>query len=391
MLIIEQLAKHKEYTDTVINWIWNEWGDKNNYSFFESIVKHSFSTDNLPITFVAILDGEIVGTVGLWRSDLVSRQDLFPWLSALYVKESYRGRKIGEKLQRFLIEYCKKQGYKELFLYTDLDNYYEKTGWQRIEDGVEYSGESIKVYKMNSTERKECEVKYLGHSGWTVKTQNSLLIFDYTKINSVVKERKVINSTIEEEKLKDENLHVFISHEHEDHYDKSILDLKNYAKKVKYIFGWRSEETEEYIQIGPNEDLNVDNIEITTIDSTDDGVGFLVKTDGITILHLGDHANWSPECDSFYREQVDFIARKCEQVDIVFVPIAKGSGARPQCITDGAQYVIDKLNAKVVFPMHAGGREYLYKEFAEEINLKHNNQKVICASKPDDAWRLSIE
>lgn len=129
------------------NWIWNEFGNENNYDFFHSIIKNSLIKNKLPLTFIALEDNELVGTIGLWRSDLMSRQDLFPWLSALFVKENFRRKKIGQKLQNFLVEYCRKAGFTELFLYTDICNYYEKTGWEYLEDGVEYSGEYIKIYK----------------------------------------------------------------------------------------------------------------------------------------------------------------------------------------------------------------------------------------------------
>lgn len=103
--------------------------------------------NQLPLTFIALLDNELVGTVGLWRSDLMSRQDLYPWLSALFVKENYRGRKIGQELQYFLVNYCREAGFNELFLYSDISDYYEKTDWKYLEDGVEYSGEYLKIYK----------------------------------------------------------------------------------------------------------------------------------------------------------------------------------------------------------------------------------------------------
>lgn len=56
------------------------------------------------------MDNKPVGTVGLWRIDLLSRQDLCPWLSALFVKEEYRSKNIGQELQLFLIDYCRKKG-----------------------------------------------------------------------------------------------------------------------------------------------------------------------------------------------------------------------------------------------------------------------------------------
>ncbi|MBN1069477.1 GNAT family N-acetyltransferase [Clostridium botulinum] len=147
MLIIEHLADHKEYLDNVIDWLWKEFGNEDNYAFWESIVKNSLIKNQLPLTFIALMDNKLVGTVGLWRSDLLSRQDLYPWLSALFVKEQYRSKNIGQELQRFLIDYCRKNGYEELFLYTDICNYYEKTGWQYLDDGIEYSGGSMKIYK----------------------------------------------------------------------------------------------------------------------------------------------------------------------------------------------------------------------------------------------------
>lgn len=147
MLVIEHLADHTEYINDVVECIWKEFGDEGNYAFWESIVKNSLIKNKLPLTFVALMDNKFVGTVGLWRGDLLSRQDLYPWLSALFVKSEYRNKNIGQELQQFLINYCRKNGYEEIFLYTDLCNYYEKTGWQYIEDGVEYSGGSIKIYK----------------------------------------------------------------------------------------------------------------------------------------------------------------------------------------------------------------------------------------------------
>lgn len=70
-------------------------------------------------------------------------------------------------------------------------------------------------------------------------------------------------------------MYVFVSHDHEDHCDKCIFDWSNEVKKIKYILGFKSHETSNFIEVSPNEDTNVDNIEVSTIESTDDGVGFL--------------------------------------------------------------------------------------------------------------------
>ena len=72
-------------------------------------------------------------------------------------------------------------------------------------------------------ENRECVVWYLGHSGWAMKTKNHFLIFDYTEINTVVKDKEIHNSFINSTDLKNENVYVFVSHDHDDHYDKVIF------------------------------------------------------------------------------------------------------------------------------------------------------------------------
>jgi len=242
-----------------------------------------------------------------------------------------------------------------------------------------------------SLENRECIVWYLGHSGWAIKTKNHFLVFDYTEMNTVVTDKEVCNSFINVAHLKNENVFVFISHQHEDHYDEIVYVWEKQVENIKYILGWENQKGDKYTCAEANKVYNIEEIEITTVESTDDGVGYLVKVDGLSILHLGDHANWCLELDSCYKEQIDYIKEKCTEVDIAFVPIAKGSGLRTQSITEGAVYAINELNVKVAFPMHGGGREKLYREFEEEVKLQLNSSKIICAENPDDMWRFSLQ
>lgn len=79
-----------QFTQQVIDWIWNAFGEGMPRAFFQSIVEHSLTPGELPLTFIAVEDDQLLGTVGLWRCDLISRQDLHPWLAALYVDEAAR-------------------------------------------------------------------------------------------------------------------------------------------------------------------------------------------------------------------------------------------------------------------------------------------------------------
>jgi predicted N-acetyltransferase YhbS len=151
MIKIDHITNNEEHIDIISKWLWEEWGTANNFEFFKSIVKNSLNKKNLPQTFIALDNNKPIGTIGLWRCDMVSRQDLYPWLSALYVIPSYRNRGIGKQLQAYLEIYAKQLGYKELFLYTDLENYYDKSGWIYLDTGITYSGEYDKIYKKKLT------------------------------------------------------------------------------------------------------------------------------------------------------------------------------------------------------------------------------------------------
>lgn len=83
---------------------------------------------DLPIFYIALENESIIGTYALLRNDLISRQDIFPWLACLYVSPGHRGRRIGSRLLKHALEEAEKKGHSKLYLCTDLTGYYEKYG-----------------------------------------------------------------------------------------------------------------------------------------------------------------------------------------------------------------------------------------------------------------------
>ncbi len=105
-----------QYAEQAIDWIWRAFGDGLPREFFQSVIDHSQTPGALPLTFIAVEDERLLGTVGLWRCDLITRQDLYPWLAALYVDEAARGKGLAGKLQEHVIAYAAQAGYTELHL-----------------------------------------------------------------------------------------------------------------------------------------------------------------------------------------------------------------------------------------------------------------------------------
>lgn len=117
--------------------------------FYEELLTHSMTPRRLPLTVVAWEGEGLLGTVGLWRADLLSRQDLTPWMACLAVSPPHRRRGLGTALQKFLLNAARDLGFSEVYLYTTLENYYEKTNWQYQEPAYELVDDTPqKIYRI---------------------------------------------------------------------------------------------------------------------------------------------------------------------------------------------------------------------------------------------------
>jgi predicted N-acetyltransferase YhbS len=135
------------FSEQVTDWLWQEFGDSLPRAFFASIIEHSQQPCQLPLTFVLLEGDRLLGTVGLWRCDLISRQDLFPWLAALYVDESARGKGLARVLQQHVIDTARGMGFSDLHLYSACRDFYERFGWQYIGDGLDYPDTTVHLYR----------------------------------------------------------------------------------------------------------------------------------------------------------------------------------------------------------------------------------------------------
>ena len=145
------LADAPQYLDEAAKYMWEEWA-KQYGTKYEDIVyrtKHCLNKDSIPQTLIAVLDGELVGMVSIWNNDLAFRQDLMPWLAALYVKKEYRGKGIGTLLQERCINVCKELGYKKIYLITEHENYYERNKWRFIEEAPLRGGNYTRLYEFD--------------------------------------------------------------------------------------------------------------------------------------------------------------------------------------------------------------------------------------------------
>jgi len=231
--------------------------------------------------------------------------------------------------------------------------------------------EDVPSLLRTSLEDKEAIVWYLHHSGWAIKTRRHLLIFDPVEPEHRPKKGEkepkgsLANGRIDLEEIAGQNVFIFVSHRHADHYKRSILDWKTSLPYSRYVFGWDEEGVPAHVvKMKSKEEKTIDGIDVLTIDANDEGAGFVVKVDGLVIFHAGDHAHWPGANESFPKE-IQRVAAMETPIDLLFLPVATGMGDMDPWITYGAYWAMCELKPRVMFPMHSGGHEKNYKRFVE--------------------------
>ncbi len=114
---------------------------------YEDAINRSLGAANpLPQWYLLMENDLILGCAGLITNDFISRGELYPWLCALYVEETQRGRGYGAKLIEHVAAETRRLGFPQLHLCTDLEGYYERSGF--VYNGLGYHpwGEASRVY-----------------------------------------------------------------------------------------------------------------------------------------------------------------------------------------------------------------------------------------------------
>ena len=128
-------------------YIHSKWGSKSNYNYFLDAIRHvSPDGSGLPQFFLLMRGEAVIGCAGLIVNDFISRHDLYPWVSSLFVEEEERGHGYGNMLLEHALICAKKAGFEQAYLTTDHDGYYEKYGWKRMEDGYDLSDGMSRIY-----------------------------------------------------------------------------------------------------------------------------------------------------------------------------------------------------------------------------------------------------
>ncbi|MES9994301.1 MAG: GNAT family N-acetyltransferase [Candidatus Thiodiazotropha sp.] len=152
-LRIELLAEHPQAISPLAILFESEWapyygeagpGDA------ESDLRASANRHELPIALVAIDDDIICGTAALKQTSVSNFEEYSPWLAALVVAESYRGRGIGEQLVISVEALAKRLGYGQIYVGTGeksglSESLLQRRNWRFVDKSAYFVSE-VRVY-----------------------------------------------------------------------------------------------------------------------------------------------------------------------------------------------------------------------------------------------------
>ena len=224
----------------------------------------------------------------------------------------------------------------------------------------------------------EAKIRFLGHCGFAVQTENHLLIFDYVekRLEGQYEEpetRSLSSGYINPEEIKDRMVSVFVTHSHSDHYDPVIYDWEKVIPDIRYFFGWQASEEPQYnYLLGPKAEWEDEEMRIYTVNSHHSGVpevAYLVLVDGLAIYHNGD-------CMVDYKADIPYLKTKTDHLDIAFMP--------PVWEEKWDYYwttleLINQMQPKALFPMHVrmGDEEKYFDPFESVFQPKMKLGQVV--------------
>ena len=119
---------------------------------------------------------------------------------------------------------------------------------------------------------------------------------------------------------------------------------------------------------------------VTTTVATDEGVGFLVTVDGLTLYHAGDHARWADQSAEAFEAEIRWLKSRVSTIDLAFFPIATGAACDPRpSIWQGVRFAALELTPRVLIPMHV--------QCLDKLDLYERFRSAMSAiSAPPPSW-----
>ncbi|MBS3937368.1 MAG: MBL fold metallo-hydrolase [Peptococcaceae bacterium] len=232
-------------------------------------------------------------------------------------------------------------------------------------------------------------INYLYNSGFALELSNHFLVFDYF-IDST-------NLLTPASIATHPHPLVLVSHGHHDHYNPAILEWQQYNSSLRYIFSSDiAAEGSSIHSMSSHDTLDLGDVYVRAYGSTDLGVSFLVRAEGLNIFHAGD-LNWWHWREESTENEIENAERaflreieplRGERIDIAFFPVDPRLG---QDYDAGARKFIELIKPGLLIPMHFGDNFAATKAFAATASslqtsicaITHRGQSIVYTKRED--------
>lgn len=180
------------------------------------------------------------------------------------------------------------------------------------------------------------------HSCFYVELAHCDLLFDYWQGNLPARDPE-------------KPLYVFVSHGHYDHYNPEILNLRETNAHCHYLVS--GAEHPAYLNVQPDQTLQLDGMTVQTLGSTDEGVAFLVQAEGWRIFHAGDLHLWYWDGDTpaerqqmYDRYRAELAKLENAEIDVAFLVLDDRQSEADAPL--GIELFQRMTRTRRIFPMH---------------------------------------
>lgn len=96
---------------------------------------------------VAYEKEHLVGFCSIVKEDITEGLSYTPYIATVYVDPNYRGEKNSDVLIKKGEYQLKKIGFKNVFILSQLENFYEKKGYEKIDSAPDIFGRELTIFQ----------------------------------------------------------------------------------------------------------------------------------------------------------------------------------------------------------------------------------------------------
>ncbi len=101
--------------------------------------------------FAAVAEERIIGFCTFLKTDYYPENRYWPWISSIFVEEAFRGHRVCGQLIAQACIYARQQGFHRVYIPSDMTGFYERYGFEKIDELTNYGGDTDNVFAKNLT------------------------------------------------------------------------------------------------------------------------------------------------------------------------------------------------------------------------------------------------